>query len=236
MHRNKRYTAPPSKKHPILWMFTGLLIGIFICSLFFLKKKIVVAPENSLEQTQATTPTHQAKHKLKIPDNKKTHPEATDQYDFYTMLPKMQSNQSETPAPAAPAAHPTKPLAVAEQSMLSPETKPELASTAPTAIATPTQNSTTKTSVTETPATTTAPANKKYLVVTGDFDRYEAADAQKAELVLAGITHTKIESYKQNGTTRYRINLGSYSNKANATKILGQLQAAQLTGTIIEPS
>ena len=243
MRRNKRYVAPSSKKHPVLWMLTGLLIGIFVCSLFFLKKKVAVVTENPPEQTQPA-PAHQLKHKLNTADNKKNHTETTDQYDFYTMLPKMQSNQAEAPAAATPPPRPTKPLALAEQSMLSPETKPEAEATStPSPSNTRTAQTATNSTVQKNPTASSPnpepvppPANKKYIVVTGDFDHYEAADAQKAELVLAGITHAKVESYMKNNTAHYRINLGSYSNKANATKVLGQLQAAQLSGTIIEPS
>lgn len=239
MRKNRRYAAPSSKKHPILWMLTGLLIGIFICSLFFLKKKVVVV-EKPAEPTQ-TASAHQLKHKIKTPDNKKPHTETAEQYDFYTMLPKMQSNQTEAP-PAAPPPHPTKPLALAEQSMLSPETKPETVAT-PAPIntehtqtaASPVVQKNTVASPTNTETVTPSPS-KKYIVVSGDFDHYEAADAKKAELVLAGITHAKVESYSSNGTTHYRLNLGSYANKTHANKIVAQLQAAQLSGTIIEPS
>lgn len=238
--RNKRYAASSSRtnKHPVLWLLTGLLIGIFICSLTFLKKKPVII-DRPEQQPAVTTAEKPSKQKLKIQDNKKSHVDSTEQYDFYTMLPKMQSNQTGAqPAVAAPPpAKPTKPLAVAEQSMLSPGTKPD-DSTEQAAPADPTPQVATHSSTptpTAEPISTPTPA-KKYTVVAGDFNHYEQADAQKAELVLAGITHAKIESYSSNGTAHYRLNLGNYPNKAAATKIVEQLKSAQLNGSIIEPS
>jgi hypothetical protein len=246
MRRNKRYSKAKSNKHPVLWMLTGLLIGVFVCSLTFLKKKEAVVADHP-EQTQTALASKAVvKHKTKGQESKKNHDESTEQYDFYTMLPKMQSNQSgaqpETPAPA-PAPKPTKPLAVAEQSMLSPGTKPDVTAAAPPppqqqtppSAPTPQAPAATQANAADSSGstvTTPAPQAKKYTVTAGSFDRYDQADAEKATLVLAGITHAKIQPYASNGSTHYRLNLGSFSSKAAATKILDQLKDAQLSGSI----
>ena len=127
-----------SKALGVLWLLTGILIGLFVASLLFLKKHVTVVQQNDQVTTETVATAPAVAAPATVPSKEaakpKHHPAAAhkeaptasgDQYDFYTMLPKMQVGQSASSAstasePTSPAASakPTKPLADAEQSML----------------------------------------------------------------------------------------------------------------------
>lgn len=237
-----------------LWLITGLLLGLFGASLFFLKKHVVIVEESQAVAASSANPAPVAgaptpsKVKTKLVTKKAATDGATAnssdvKYDFYTMLPKMQVQNGSTQDNATPPPpKPTKPLAEAEQSML---TAQSMATAAPPAAATPSTTAATATSPTPatkaasaTPATKTAvapvspTATNNYLVDLGSFDNFEKADARKASLIMAGISNAKIESTIKDGVTWYRVIVGPFKNRASAEKVLATAQGQQISGTI----
>ncbi len=214
--------SPGSSK--FLWFFTGVLITFFACGLLFLKKRITVIKE---PQTEAIVITNTAQPPKTNTSKalEATAPNEHDQYDFYTMLPKMQVKQALPPAspataPAPP--KPTKPLAAAEQSMLSPQQTNNNTAVITTAAPTPTS------------VPTPPPPPSKFIIVAGTFDDHAGADALKAQLLLSGVDQIKIQNVTQNGATKYRVVIGGiYTSKLEAKKALQQLQANGVSGKIL---
>jgi cell division protein FtsN len=246
--RKARTSKSSSNGYRFLWLLTGLLIGIFACSLTFLKKKVVVLDSreevksdlvNKENPSTATSPKTKH-HKLKAKaEESKANSENTEHYDFYTMLPQMHANQNNQAADATTSSEkipkPTKPLAVAEQSMLSPNNKTVTVNsnsdTQPAAaVPKPSEN----TQATTEASTATPSPKTNFIVTAGDFSTYDQADAHKAELVLSGIENSTIEKYSKNGTVRYQIVLGHYKNQAKAMQSLQKLQAEHINGKVIE--
>ncbi len=99
-----RRTKNSSKASPfrLLWLVVGILVGVFISSLMFLKKNVTIVTNGA--QTEITNPPqpktispHAGKtNNHSVAPVKPTSPEtvSSDQYDFYTMLPNMQVNKN----------------------------------------------------------------------------------------------------------------------------------------------
>ncbi|MCD6046477.1 MAG: sporulation protein [Gammaproteobacteria bacterium] len=249
-----------SNGYRFLWFFTGMLVMLFICGLLFLKKRVTIVTNGS--QSESIVVTNDSKNDNKKPSkphhadpaHNKTHntdSTTNDQYDFYTMLPKMQVKQpAPPPAPQAPAPapKPTKPLANAEQAMLAPQQQAPAATTqaasnqtaAAPATSTLSSNAalqaqTTPASPAQTtaqpaeapspaPAATPPAAAPKYAVVAGETDNPTDADSLRAQLILTGAKNIKIQKYMANGTAKYRVIIGRfYTSQAEATAASKQL-------------
>lgn len=241
---------------------------LFICGLLFLKKRVTVVVNGQQpasvsvsnvdgKPAAAVTP-HHADNALNKPHNAKpTDATTSEQYDFYTMLPKMQVKEAPSNVPAsatpAPTPKPTKPLASAEQAMLAPQTSNSNPSTATTAPSAPTTANETSTAEFEAPApadtapqaiapvstptitTTTAgapatpPPTPKYVVVAGSANSASEADALRAQLVLNGVDHIHLKKVDD----KYLVIIGKlYSNKADATKAAQVLSNNGVNATI----
>lgn len=251
----KRSPTKQSSNLAWLWLVTGILIGGFGFSLFFLKTRVTVV-ESGAEPVKlkiAPTPTAPAPVHAKTPV-----PSSEDKtsYDFYTMLPNTQPNSTST-HPTSKTLTPAKPLAEAEQTLLTKNTTPQPTTTPQTSVTSiptaapapavmkkidtsiePTDLSTFKNSTSETKPTK-KPLNlddgTRYTLVVGSFDSYEKADTRKAELTLAGFTRVHIESSIKNETTWHRVLIGPYKNKNEAESIQKNLEeanySAQLSAT-----
>lgn len=121
----KRTHKKSRNNHGWLWLVTGILIGSFGFSLVFLKNHVTV-PEHSVSSKPApahpaSTPAH---HQSAKSVDKSAGNDDKTSYDFYTMLPnrQVQSANSTTVATASatsePPLKPNKPLAEAEQFLL----------------------------------------------------------------------------------------------------------------------
>jgi len=253
MKKNQRTM---SKKLGLLWLITGILIGLFISSLSFLKKHTTVVEGKTVtarHETVETSPDASKNAKPVPVVHKKVATTSgadttNDQYDFYTMLPKMQvkqtngaDNTSATTTSPSPE-KPKKSLASAEESMLSPHapaapTAAAAAPIAPTAIntpaAAPTSSSPTLAPVAP-PAHTANTATTRYHLILGSFNNYKEADALKAQLLLAGIEKTRIDRITKNNVKWYRVTLGPYPSEAKARHALAEIQSSQFNG-VVEP-
>lgn len=177
----------PSKLSPILWLISGIALGLLIASIFLAKQSRhpleTTKPAKSSTQSSSSSHTlntnnetddsdhiqnsQTAKHTASRRQTTKKHSEAPEpHYDFYTMLPK---NKIEASTPAA--------------------------------------NTTT-----ETPSTTPA----QYHLQIATMSRFQEADQLKAELILLGY-NASISKHKKDGSTRYRVNVGPFSDLKAAT-------------------
>ncbi len=241
----KNYAKRDFKKHSVrkaknnlgwLWLLTGILIGGFGFGLMFLKKNITIVTS---APTAPILPTKTAPAVVKQTPVAKTTTDDKTRYDFYTMLPNSPvQNQTVSDAPAieAPALKVAKPLDQAEQSMfhqtstaapVKPNTmtapiKTPSAPNMPAAENTSPAEPSDLNALKNTPVAA-KPAPKKpldegirYNIDTGSFNRYELADAHKAELTMAGYARIHIETYVKGNETRYRVLVGPYKTKTEA--------------------
>lgn len=248
---------PPARKASNLgwlWLVTGMLIGGFGFGLFFLKKNVTV-----VEQPVTPEPVKKEKAKVALKAADNTSNEDKTNYDFYTLLPNSSAPATTaTPTSAeSPPAKNTKPLAEAEQSLLSkntsalttPASKPpgtmvntassNPEATEPSELASfqnpPTKDSKEASSQETLSKTAKKPvdAGVRYSIEVGDFEDYDQADTRKAELTLAGFNHIHIETYMKGDATHHRVLIGHYKSKSEAESLQKELQDNNFSAQIL---
>ncbi len=231
----KRYPAKSSQRTgSVKWVLFGLVLG-FLVSLFgYWHFHGATNPEGS---------THQPAHPLKkiTPPPVVAH---TPQFDFYTVLPKMQAGANMVTQPAqlqpSPVSQPTKPEAATEPA--SSTTNPAVVATqtadaqqkvlgiapastidqppAASAVATtkPTQNSTKPAPTDATSVHDNADNSAKtghFVLQVASVKDYADADRYKAQLSMLGFD-VNIQKYLFNGQTWYRVNIGPFASRQTA--------------------
>jgi cell division protein FtsN len=208
--RNEPESEGPSA---IVWLFVGILIGLIISGIFYLKgqhhatpltperhaevKKLAPAKkpeEKTSAQKQAQTAAEESKPNSQNTQNLQT------QFDFYNVLPN--KNQGKTTQPQS--------------------SQPQ---TAQPQTAAPAQ----KTAV----ASTTSPSPVNYVVQIATLSKPSDADQLKAQLLLLGFD-VNVTPAQKNGQTLQRVWLGPFTNKSDATATQKQLQQNQISSNLLK--
>lgn len=95
--------SPAKKKaavRPITWLFTGLLSGLVVASVVYLKMTLLPAGgEQAVSKQAASTPKPKTQAKNAQPVKTAEKKRTTPQFDFYTLLPEMEVAAPQKPAP-----------------------------------------------------------------------------------------------------------------------------------------
>lgn len=254
--RNSRKNQERGGSSSISWVFAGVLIGLFVIVLVYLKTQGGrVLSAQMADQTQEGKPkkkptTTETPAKPKVPQPK---------FDFYNMLP-----QDATTASAKPTAAPTKPQSIAAQI---PEptapvqtTNENVASSAP---ANPVDNPQPIATTTNTPvpeqtiaaetkqhleqeiaqaaANETTPTNKKpaitpssYMLVIASFKDRTTADQFRAKLLLEGFMPRIKMVQTSTGENLYRVWLGPFAKPSEAKALKAQLKANKVHSLLVK--
>ena len=230
--RDFKKRAPTKAKTSLgwLWLVTGILIGGFGFGLIFLKKNVTVI-ESPQQATLAVA--KPVIHKPQPPVQKAATEDKTS-YDFYTMLPNSPAT-SKTDEAAVPVVKPTKPLAEAEQTMLSKTTPaPPLVNNTNSEPSDLAAMQNTQPTIKEKPVKKALDDGTRYSLDAGSFDSYELADAHKAELAMSGFDHVHIESsVTGSNKTHYRVIIGQFKTKNEATTVQNALTSEHFTADLI---
>lgn len=252
----KRYPVQSSQRSAgsVKWVLLGLLLGLLVSFMGYWHfhtatntpnmRQPSVHPPKKIVQTAAPAVGH------------------TPQFDFYTVLPKMQAdasvpNQQPQPKPVPPSAK-TEPLAptaatVATQTanaqqkvlgIIPDEEEPSPVDQAPsapsiTAAAKPTP-ATHKTPMPEDTVATPAKAESATTSKTGHFllqvasvKNYAEADRYKAQLSMLGFD-VNIQKYMFNGQVWHRVNIGPFASRQTALEQQGRLKENGISSILVK--
>lgn len=226
----------PRKKsrhnHGWLWLITGILIGGFGFSLVFLKKHAPVIEQNIANQPASEHPASTAnRHHPAKTTEKSSNADDKASYDFYTMLPNRQvqsTDATNAPASEESSVKPTKPLAEAEQLLLTKANAalPQASSMTPN----PTTTMPTATPVTQTSNAVTPETARKTIVtaVKAQSDSSEPMD-------LTSFKNTTKNTKKPiDDGTRYSLDMGSFDSYEKADMRKAELLLAGFNRIHIE--
>lgn len=218
---------PASSSGGLKWVLLGVMLGAL--GMFFVWQHQPHA-ENLLSNAQSLhTKLAQKKHIQQSPAHK---PRPASEYDFYTMLPKMEVKAVEPRLPAAPVAvqknqspkPPEAPAIVNHPAKVSaPAATPLMAELVPLPA----------TEVAETPKAKSQLASREnYIVQVANIKDYAQADRLKAELTMLGFD-VVLQDYTVNGQTWNRVLAGSFSSKSAAIQQQKRLKQNNISSTLI---
>lgn len=231
--RSRQYASRRSSGSGAKWVIVGIVVGAL--GMLFLWPKAQQPSSSSLLLTE-----HQHHSKLAV---KKYSPPAPHkakiaEYDFYTMLPKMEVKTVENrPLPAAiPAVQPVQPIRTVAQPA-SINALPTTTETVPPAPVTKSQPSPVQVAEALPPAKIKQPANEKvaenYTVQVANVRNYAEADRLKAELTMLGF-EVSLQDYTVNGQTWNRVLAGSFSSKQAAIQQQKRLKQNNIVSTLMK--
>jgi cell division protein FtsN len=223
MPRDYKHRATRRKKRhklsPWFGVISGLLVGLFVAFLVFIKQQAPSEPpaifqESLLPPVEETHPDTTA---ATGPDIVEATPQAPPpppkpRFDFYTLLPEMEvivPDEEVTPPTAPPLQHPaaaSKPVA-----------PPEPVSPAATA----------------TPARTATPA-ETYLLQVGSFRNGQQAERFKAELALLGLETSIQKVTINNKDTYHRVRVGPFRDTGSLNNARSQLSKQGIQSSVIK--
>lgn len=231
----KRTRKKSRNNHAWLWLVTGILIGGFGFSLVFLKKHVPISEQSVSNNRAPAHPASTAAHHAAAKSvEKSASNEDKTSYDFYTMLPnrQVQSTNSSTVAPASPTSEPpvkpNKPLAEAEQFLL---TKTNAAAPSPSstaAIPTPAPVSAPALPKVTNAAAPTEPVRK---AVTAKTETGEPMDLTSFKNTLASAKPSK---KPVDDGTHYSLDMGSFDSYEKADTRKAELLIAGFNHIQIE--
>ncbi len=223
-HSNGRYNDNASFLPPWAWLSIGIFIGVFLFALINWKmlnsKTLAPAAEQYPAQASIDAPSvassieqakNQASSTLLEPPVEDLSTQTT-RFDFYTLLPNM-NMEMEMKMEAAPIqenkiAHKPKTPTV------TPKTKPKR-----------------QAKIQSLPAPLVLPSN--FIVQVASFRSYNQAESLKAKLALKGF-ESKIQSITmRNNNIWYRVYLGPFDDKDNATSIQSKLESKQKMNSFV---
>lgn len=191
---------------PLVWLFVGILIGLIISGIFYLRgQHSTPVTITKPAPTAKHTPKKVQEDKAIQPDQKQTPTNSQNlqtQFDFYNVLPNKSQN-----APAATA---------------SPTTTSSTTGASPA----PAQTSTPA-------ATSTTDSSGNYAVQIATMSKASDADQLKAQLLLLGFD-VNVTPVKKNGQTLERVWIGPFTNKNDAVGTQKQLQQNQITSKLLK--
>jgi cell division protein FtsN len=214
-----------SKLSPWILVITGLLLGLFIAFLGFLKlqksqeppaffqESLLPPVEETLPDTAAESPAEAVEE---TPQAKALPPKP--RFDFYTLLPEMEVvvPEEEVAPPPAPAQRPAA------------ATRPEVQQPAP---ATPTA------AVPATPApAATAPASttETWLLQAGSFRNGEQAERLRAQLALLGLQTSIQKVTINNKDTYHRVRVGPFHDTGSLNQARSRLSKQGIESSVIK--
>jgi cell division protein FtsN len=206
-----------SKLSPWILVITGLLLGLFIAFLGFLKMQKSQQPpaffqESLLPPVEETRPDIAAESPAEAveeaPQAQALPPKP--RFDFYTLLPEM-----EVVVPEEEIAPPPPPL-----QRSAPATKPAAQQPGP---ATPAATATARTTSAET-----------YMLQAGSFRNGEQAERFRAELALLGL-QTSIQTVTiDNKDTYHRVRVGPFRDTGSLNKARNRLSKQGIESSVIK--
>jgi cell division protein FtsN len=214
-----------SKLSPWILVITGLLLGLFIAFLGFLRlqksqeppaffqESLLPPVEETLPDTAAESPAEAVEE---TPQAKALPPKP--RFDFYTLLPEMEVvvPEEEVAPPPAPAQRPAA------------ATRPEVQQPAP---ATPTA------AVPATPApAATAPASttETWLLQAGSFRNGEQAERLRAQLALLGLQTSIQKVTINNKDTYHRVRVGPFHDTGSLNQARSRLSKQGIESSVIK--
>ena len=216
-----------SKVSPWVLVITGLLLGLFIAFLGFLKMQKSQEPpaffqESLLPPVEETRPDVAAETPAEaveeVPQAQALPPKP--RFDFYTLLPEMEvvvpdEEVAPPPAPAQRPAAATRPEAQ----------QPVPATPAVTAPATPAPAAT---------APARATSTETWLLQAGSFRNEEQAERFRAELALLGL-QTSIQTVTiNNKDTYHQMRIGPFHDTGSLNKARSQLSKKGIESSVIK--
>lgn len=221
-HRKKRH-----KLSPWFGVISGLLVGLFVAFLVFIKQQAPSEPpdffqESLLPPVEETRPGTTAESRADTTaENRPDSGEETSQvpppppkprFDFYTLLPEMEvivPDEEVAPPTAPPIQHP----APASKAVAPPE---------PASPAAPT-----------TPAKTVTLA-ETYLLQVGSFRNGEQAERFKAELALLGLETSIQKVTIDNKDTYHRVRVGPFHDTNSLNNARSRLSKQGIESSVIK--
>lgn len=248
-YRKRKYKAsrPSKSSSGFAWAVFGILIGVFLAAVFYWQKTTPSDSQHHVAPAKTTTTTT-AKHAghLAAATPKKSVAPAAPEFDFYTVLPKMQVTSNNAAQKTAPPPH--RPQATHEAAAptsalveTTPTTSQEATSPSPPEEIMPAQSVAKSTPATPTvPTVPTVPTSKikdteptSYLLQMASLKSYADADRLKAQLTMLGFD-VYIHSYSVNGQVYNRVLMGPYSSRSVASQQQAQLQKNHVPSILIK--
>jgi cell division protein FtsN len=222
MPRDYKHRATRRKKRrklsPWFGVISGLLIGLFVAFLVFLKMQTPAEPpaffqESLLPPVEETHPDSAAEN---TPEASEETPQVTPlppkpRFDFYTLLPEMEVVVPEEEIAPPPARSVQRPAVES-----TPVTQPEPAS--PAAKATPAKASPVET----------------YLLQVGSFRNGEQAERFKAELALLGLETSIQKVTIDNKSTYHRVRVGPFHDSGSLNNARSRLSKQGIESRVIK--
>ena len=208
-----------SKLSPLILVVSGLLVGLFIAFLVFIKMQTPPEPpaffqESLLPPVEETRPNTTAESPAEAveeaPQAQALPPKP--RFDFYTLLPEMEVVVPDEEVAAPPPAPPVKQPAAASKPAAQ---QPELTTPAATATAK------------ATPAET-------YLLQVGSFRNGEQAERFRAELALLGLQTSIQKVTIDNKDTYHRVRVGPFRDTGSLNKARSRLSKQGIESSVIK--
>lgn len=247
-YRRKTHSRSKSRKRKSsslvwVWIFMGMFIGIAITTssyLFFTKPNLL-----RLVRPLATESAPSPKYIIERSAKKEKEKKAAERFEFYTLLPGMEIQLPDLPAPkqqatlSQPQPAPTTPQSQkpAEPVMVvvRPQTPPQIPSSAPIVTPKPIPP---KFAIRPPIPSSSVPNSAKgqvsrYIIQVGIFQNIQQADELKARLTLQGFT-TRIQKVQmKTGQSWFRVTLGPFASESNALNQKNRLAQQQIRGILI---
>ncbi len=218
-----------SKLSPWIGVVSGLLAGLFIAFLVFIKMQTPPEPpaffqESLLPPVEETRPNTTAESPAEAveeaPQAQALPPKP--RFDFYTLLPEMEVVVPEEEVAAPPPAPPVQRPAAATR----PEAQqPVSATPAATAPATPAP------AATDTAKATPA---ETYVLQAGSFRNSEQAERFRAELALLGMQTSIQKVTIDNKDTYHRVRVGPFHDTGSLNKARSRLSKQGIESSVIK--
>ncbi|MDX1805304.1 MAG: SPOR domain-containing protein [Alcanivorax sp.] len=172
-----------------VWLFTGLMVGLFVAFLFHLGKTQMAHPESVHSTVTPPKPVAKADKAAKDKDTAKKGDKDEPKFDFYAVLPKME--------------------VIVPQNERDEERKPAKADSKPAA----TQHSSISHQASQSTASASSnDSDEQYMLQAGSFRGGDDADRRRAELILKGFEASVQAVSLDNGDTWHRVMIGPYNS------------------------
>lgn len=237
MRNNKTMRRRPAKKKPLsgaIWLIAGLLIGLFIAGLVYLKQRgsldnreYLTGVSTQLAETPKPKTTKASKPKVPTEDKDAQTPEKP-RFDFYSILPNTEvavSSKNKTVETPTPQTTPTPVVPQRPAQEAKAVTSADLES-APTMPTVPT---------TKNSPHAANPIEKKgpYLLQIASFKSFDDADRLKAQLALLGYP-IEVRKVNADGGTWNRVYMGPIPSLQEALSKQQQLKEQRFDSILVK--
>jgi cell division protein FtsN len=217
----------------MVWLVLGVLLGLLIAAIVYIKRPGDVRINTG---SSAATSSHTSKSARTTAGSNTKKAAASQQssspeFDFYTVLPKMQVNPSKTTSTTSRSATAPTPPATTTAPAANSATTPATTTQTPAPTSTP-ADIIDKSSSTPTTATTSATKEKYWLQIVS-LKNYADADRYKAELTMSGLD-VSIQSYKKSDQTYNRVVMGPYDSRQAAQQQQAQLKQKHIDSIVVK--